>query len=260
MNVVRPLDCFPEHRALVTERVDGVRLEVLLRAGGARRHGELLHDCGRFLRAYHERLGQLARQRDTASTFMHRCGVYLARLEQGGVDARTREHLRAGFEHAVLRLPTELPSCLTFDDYSVRNLLVRGRRFFLVEAPLPRQKLIYDDLACFLVSLTMVFWGTPWFLLGAVPPPALGRRFLEGYFADAAPDPLIALFCAKNLCFRWCRALDTLSGRTSRIAGALYSTLLPRHVNRVFFQHVMTHLQQATRAGGDRSTLPARRP
>jgi hypothetical protein len=86
MNVVRPLDYIPELGAILTERIEGEELSALLRqAPKAVEQRNILHDCGRFLHAYHGGLGQLTWSTDLAQTFMNRCQIYLTQLQEQGV-------------------------------------------------------------------------------------------------------------------------------------------------------------------------------
>lgn len=246
LNVVRPLDCLPELCAIVTERVDGQELGSLLRSRRrAVEHGNILKNCGRFLRAYHESIGQITWGADFAEEFCNQCSAYLKDLEEDGVGKRERQQILAGFQTAAARLRHGVPMCVTAKEFNVGNIIVRDKRIFFIEANQPRRRAIYDDVASFLDSLTTLYWGTPWFLLGSVPPPTLADRFLEGYFNNTVPLDLVSLFCAKSLCRRWHRTLESLSMRLRRIAGCIGFVPLRHRINRFFYGQVMDHLHTA---------------
>jgi hypothetical protein len=243
LNVVRPLDYFPGLRAIVTERVDGKRLKDLLQS--RRRdvdHGEILKNCGRFLRAYHEHLGQITWQADFAGEFLNQCMAYRKLLENHGIGKAKIQHILSGFERGAGKLKRGVPICLTAKDYNVGNIIVREKQIFFIEATKPKRRSTYDDLAEFLNSLTMLFWKTPRFFLGTVPSPTLGNRFLEGYGAETTPLDLVSLFCAKNLCFLWQRALESLSMRKRGVTGVMGFVPIRYRINQFFYKNVMDHL------------------
>lgn len=244
LNVVRPLDCLPELHAIVTERVDGEELALLLRS--RRRtvdHDDILKNCGRFLRAYHERLAKITWQTEFYEEFLDQCTSYLGELESDGVSKSKREHILNGFERAAARLKHGVPICLTAKDYHVGNIIVREKQIYLIEATEPKRRTIYDDISKFLNSLTMLFWKTPRFFLGTVPPPTLGNRFLEGYGSDTITLDLVPFFCAKHLCHRWHRALESLSKKSNGAAGLIGFFPLRHRINQFFYARVMDHLQ-----------------
>ncbi len=247
-NIVRPLDFFPEIGAWATERVEGEELAGMLRRQGALAAGPtLVQGCGRFLRCWHVAQGQPAAESDYRPSFLSECGRHLARLAEVGIEGRKTSRILEGFQAGAERLKGAVPTCLTSKDFNVRNIVVRKNRIFLVEVTEPRDKAVYEDLAAFLVSLTMLFWRTPWMILGVRPSPVLASGFLEGYFGGPAPLDRVSLFCAKNLCGRWHSALESLSARVGGRHACL-GTALRSGINRFFYRQVMAHLETAQRA------------
>jgi hypothetical protein len=255
MNIVRPLDYLPERGAILTERVEGAELSALLRhSHRAVEQGNLVGACGRFLCAYHKALGQPTWSTDLAPTFMERCQLYLTRLQDYGVGKARAQHLLTEFERGAARLKGGIATCLTFDDYSVRNIIVQeGNRLFIIEATQPRTKAIYDDLAQFLTSLTMLFWGSPWFFVGRGLRPRLHQQFLSGYFSHHVPLELIALFYAKQLCFTWLRSLDSLAHKQHGIASFIPTFPARLTIHQLFYRLVVDQLQRANVGPSDRA-------
>jgi hypothetical protein len=248
LNVVRPLDYMPEISAVLTERVDGEELYALLRRSrGAVELANILRDCGRFLRAYHKGLGQLTWSTDLAQTFINRCQVYLTQLQDYDIGKAKAHHILTEFERGAEQLNRGVEVCLTSDDFSVRNIIVQGKRLFLIEATQPRRKAIYDDLATFLNSLTMLFWDSPWFFVGRQSRAGLHDQFLSGYFTHHISREIIALYCAKSLCFRWVRALNSLALKQRDLTRLFPGFALKHAINRFFYRHIM---EQLTRARG----------
>jgi hypothetical protein len=247
LNVVRPLDFLPELRAIVTERVEGRSLDYLVRSQpGNAVHAEIMKSCGRFLRLYHEGKGQITWESNLAESFLTQCSAYLEELEKDGVGKRERERIIAGFHGGIGLLRQSAPMVNTVKDFVVGNIVVQGKRIFFIEVTKPRRKTIYNDIATFLNSLTMLYWKTPWFLLGSVPSPILTERFLHGYFKGKIPLGLISLFSAQALCHQWHVALNSLSARRHGVTGVITFIPLRLRINGFFYHHLMNHLQIAS--------------
>jgi hypothetical protein len=247
LNVVRPLDFLPELRAIVTERVEGQSLDCLVRSQPDNALcAEIMNSCGCFLRLYHEGKGQITWESNLAESFLTQCSAYLEELEKDGVGKRERERIIAGFQGGIGLVRQSAPMVNTVKDFVVGNIVVQGKRIFFIEVTKPRRKTIYNDIAAFLNSLTMLYWKTPWFLLGSVPSPILTQRFLHGYFKGKIPLGLISLFSAQALCHQWHVALNSLSARRHGVTGVIRFIPLRLRINGFFYHHLMNHLQIAS--------------
>ena len=250
LNVVRPLDFLPELRAIITERVEGESLDCLVRGHpDTALYAQIIKSCGCFLRLYHEGKGDISWESNFAEAFLTQCSAYLEDLENDGVGTRERERIRAGFQDSASLLAQSTPMVTTVKDYVIGNIIVQGRRIFFIEVTKPRRKPIYSDLAYFLNSLTMLYWKTPWFLLGSVPSPTLSERFLQGYFKVPIPVELISLFSAQALCHQWHVAITSLSAKRHNPAGAVSFIPLKYRIDAFFYRQIMNHLKIASGAG-----------
>ena len=260
LNVVRPLDFLPELRAIVTERVEGESLDCLVRSHPNNpRYADIIKSCGCFLRLYHEGKGQISWDSNFGGSFLTQCSAYLKDLENDGIAKQQREHIRAGFGDGANLLRQSTPMVTTVKDYVAGNIIVQGRRTFLIEVTKPRRKPIYSDLAYFLNSLTMLYWKTPWFLFGSVPPPILAERFLQGYFKERIPLELVCLFSAQALCHQWHVAITSLSAKKHNAAGAVSFIPLRYRIDAFFHRHITNHLKIASGAGSRISSSNSRR-
>ncbi len=261
LNVVRPLDFLPELRAILTERVEGESLDCLVRSyPNNPRYADIIRSCGCFLRLYHEGKGQISWDSNFGDSFLTQCSAYLKDLENDGVDKQHRERIRAGFGDGANLLRQSTPMVTTVKDYVAGNIIVQGRRTFLIEVTKPRRKPIYSDLAYFLNSLTMLYWKTPWFLFGSVPPPILAERFLQGYFKeDRIPLELISLFSAQALCHQWHVAITSLSAKRHDAGRAVRFIPLRYRIDAFFHRHITSLLKIASRAGSRISSSNSRR-
>ena len=255
LNVVRPLDFLPELRAIITERVEGESLDCLVRSQPDNAlYAEIVKSCGCFLRLYHEGMGDISWESNCYEAFLTQCSAYLADLDNDGVGKRERERIRAGFLDGANLLRQCTPMVTTVKDYVAGNIIVQGRRTFLIEVTKPRRKPIYSDLAYFINSLTMLYWKTPWFLFGSVPSPILAERFLQGYFKDPIPVELVSLFSAQALCHQWHVATTSLSAKRRNLGGAVSFIPLKYRIDVFFHRHIMNHLKIASSAGVQKSS------
>lgn len=245
LNVVRPLDCLPEFGAIVTERVDGEALKNVLRSGQrSGDHRDILRNCGRFFRAYHEELGHLTWQTDFREKYLQEFRESMGLLKANGVRRGEAQEILAEVEKGVGRLKDGVPICSTEKDYRPGNIIIQRTRIFLIDVDPPISRPVYEDHAKFLNDLTTLFLGTPWFLFGHQAPLALRREFLAGYFGESIPIDLVSLFCAKNLCYRWHRALKSLlAGRYQRNRFLMPQALYRRQIDRFFYTEIMAQLQ-----------------
>jgi hypothetical protein len=155
------------------------------------------------------------------------------------------QHILVEFERGAAQLERGVETCLTFDDYSVRNMIVRGEHLFIVEVTQPRTKAIYDDLAQFLTSLTMLFWGSPWFFVDRRLRPEFHQQFLSGYFTHHVPLGIISLFHAKQLCFTWLRSIHSLALKQHGITNLFPFFAVKHRIHQIFYRLVLDQLRRA---------------
>lgn len=253
LNVARPLDYLPEIGAIVTERVDGEELKQLLRTGqGSPDQNEILKNCGRFLRAYHEKLGQITWQTDYREPYLKELRESLRLLKANGVGSNKVQEILVESQKAAGRLEAGVPFCLTEKDYRHGNIIAQGSRIFLIEVNDPVHRPVYEDLAKFLNNLTTLYLGTPWFLLGQATPLILREEFLKGYFMGRIPVDFVSLFCAKHLCYRWYRALELSFPRRAKRSRFLMPWAIYRHrINRFFQRNILAQLEIARKSYGN---------
>jgi hypothetical protein len=206
-----------------------------------------LKNCGRLFRAYHDELGYVSRQGDFRELYLHEFRDSIRQLEAYKVRKDRTRRILAEAEKAAGRLKDGVPICSTERDYRPGNIIIQDTRIFLIEVDYPVLRPVYEDFAKFLNDLTTLFLGTPWFLLGYQAPRRLQKSFLTGYFGDGAPIDFISLFCAKNLCFRWYRALEALFAGRYRNQFFMPKALYERQIHRVFYREIMAQLRIARR-------------
>lgn len=232
---VRPLRFYEELNALVTERAyaaDACRLlrrRDLARKAGIGRGDDLarrvLTRIGIALRRFHDKSSR-------ASTFEVRTALpkfqrYCAELVALGADRRTCERVGAALE--TLR-DYECRSAVTttLKGFDIRNVLIDDvENVFLLDPGKTKENFREADLARFLITWRILYWGSPALALGLQPDRSAEEGFLQGYFGDGSkPGTVLALFLIKELLKHWRTAYDSLGLKSwSRLAKRLTAVL-----------------------------------
>ncbi|OGX45633.1 MAG: hypothetical protein A3G38_04075 [Omnitrophica WOR_2 bacterium RIFCSPLOWO2_12_FULL_51_8] len=113
----------------------------------------------------------------------------------------------------------------TLKGIDIRNVLLDDDGHIVMFDP-GRMKMAYreEDLARFLMTWRMLYWGTGWFALGLRPDPVSEAAFLDCYYEVMGPtsDRLLDFFMFKEILKSWYIAYIALSLKT-----------WPQHVNRL---------------------------
>jgi hypothetical protein len=228
---VRPLGYLDEWNAIVTERAYAPdALDDLRRLDRRRRRsaadGTALDDLlGRFgaaLRRYHDVGAAETTVPDAAAKFA-RLGAEV--IAKGG--PRVARRLADAAAGAWPR--GRAIAAWTLKGIDIRNLLLDHERRIVVLDPGLRKFTVREaDLARFLVTWRILYWGHWAFAAGMQPAPAAECAFLRGYAGDTALDPAILRgYMLKELFKHWATARESLHARrwppgTTRAIGALY--------------------------------------
>lgn len=215
---LRAIGDFSEHHAIVTEKVQGVKLNDLIRRHAARLHphsclSRLRQHCeeaGRWLRCVHERSRQETRHPDPARAFGERLEREARECVALGLDpglvrpilARARQTLE---RHA----PDTWPAVAAHNDFTPENIIVTGRGIVVVDYQAAEPSSTpYPDLAVFLTYLE-TFAKYPLY-------PATALRSLQTAFLEAYGQPWLS---REVLTLFEIRALLTLYAYSARRGG-----------------------------------------
>ena len=151
---------------------------------------------GSALGRFHQRSAQKALFR--ASDAIPKLQHYLRELRP-----ITRSHLPDRVAHVVSDLAsyeTEGLQVTTLKGIDIRNVLLDERNSAFLLDP-GRMKIAFReaDLARFLMTYRILFWGNPLFAIGFRPDAAAEDAFLEGYYANSEPASkwLLSFFLLK---------------------------------------------------------------
>ena len=107
-------------------------------------------------------------------------------LAQWGLPLSLAENFQARLSRLNLDLPCPVATCMS--GFQVRNVFVTGGKLIFLDPEDLAEGHTLQNVASFLVSLELLFWGTPWFLLPLPLRNQMREAFLEGYGANAPFD------------------------------------------------------------------------
>lgn len=224
---VRPLDHFPDLRAVVTEFIEEPTLRDLAlsaRARTGKSHANLesaFRNTGRWLREFHQIPGVAS---DSLRQTPDEVAVWFDTLCGFLFDTTGGDDLFPAIRHSMaLRVPEVLPARIALGlghgDFAARNVFVAPTNRVRPFDMLARWRLpIYEDLAHFTIALrTAGFQMLPG--PRGIEPDRLiryERELLRGYFADqSVPQVELAVFQLLILLEKWGSVLTT--GKTLRL-------------------------------------------
>jgi hypothetical protein len=220
VNWIREIAYVEEYNAIVTERVQAKaalrsyrRLALAHLAGWRPAGRELSSVLGRFahaLRRFHDQ--HAAPSEVDGTQFVARLRDYVRYLKSVGL----AEGLDSRFESVVERFSTRrwpAIETLTLKGIDIRNVLRGpGGMIWLLDPGRLKRAPREADLARFLLTWRILFWGTPWFPIAVLPHRSLESHFLCAYEAeDPSGGVLLNLFLLKETLKHWITARESLA-------------------------------------------------
>ena len=226
----------PDYNAIVTERVYAAealnvlrRLDLRRRTGRAvdgRRLISLLGRLGSALGRFHKRAAA-AREFDPSRAVpkLLRYCQELATMTRSELPGRA-----AGALSAHDWSPVAGYEASTLKGIDLRNLLIDGSDgVFLLDPGRMKRTCREADLARFLLTYRILYWGHWLFALGCEPDPAAEGQFLESYYASSEPASgrILEFYLVKEALKHWHTAhaslrLKTWPAPVKRLVAAAY--------------------------------------
>lgn len=198
---LRVVGDFSEHRAIVTEKVQGVKLNDLIRRHASRLHpGSCLsrlrqhcEEAGRWLRWAHERSHQGTRHPYPTRAFLDRLEQEALECVPLGLDPGLVRPILARARLILERHASGTwPVVAAHNDFTPENIIVTGRGIVVVDYQAAEPSATpYPDLAIFLTYLE-TFAKYPLYRATALR--ALQIAFLDAYGAPWLSPEVLALF------------------------------------------------------------------
>jgi len=216
---VRLRNYFPQYNAIVTDAAAGTDAFSVFRRLDLRRRLGLKKD-GRRLREAMTRLGAaLGRfhHGKARSTVFH-LNESVPKLERychefgESVGSPMPGHVIHDLK-SIGNLEIDAIEVSTLKGIDIRNILMDGRdRLFLFDPGRMKRICREADLARFIMTYRIIYWGSGLFLLGMRPDSRAEDAFLEAYYShSASPSPkLLSFFLIKEQLKHWHTAIDSL--------------------------------------------------
>ncbi|MBA3657566.1 MAG: hypothetical protein H0W69_09475 [Gemmatimonadaceae bacterium] len=226
VNWVRPLGYLADFNAIVTELVDAQEAwgqyhrRAFRHLLGSNRDGSALKDAmsrlGQSLGRFHSKASG-APVSIPATTMADRIDRYLGRLQTGGARIPSLESRNRGLG-SLRKMQWLAPETTTFKGIDIRNILIaEPNAIWILDPGKIKRGPAEADLARFLVTWRILFWGTPWFALGLVPHLSLESGFTNAY-KKVSPinEQLLDAYLLKEILKHWHTAYETLSYKKMR--------------------------------------------
>jgi hypothetical protein len=220
VSFVRPVAFFETHNAIVTEAVEADPFFAVLRrhdlrslaTGAAGRKEDAGHRSlgrlGTALARYHRQSGQHAAWsgRDLAD----RLESQRERLESLGWPRDCGQALTSAID-GLSRLSGEGEKTSTLKGLDVRNVLSGpDERLFLLDPGKIKTDFREADVARFIMTCRILYWGSPLFALGLRPHRSYEAAFLTGYYGDEGISALLAPMLLRETLKTWLMAYAAL--------------------------------------------------
>ena len=212
LGVVRPFDYLEEQNTVLIEKASGRDLGQLLDQFDDASLLTTFTQCGQWLRAFHQNIHQESTRIWTKAEFEPRLMKRRQKLlEQGVPTARVDGLLSVAADVPLGSKLHEVPYSVLHGDYKLRHIWASGGTIQVLDFGNVHPGDCYVDVAYFLVELSVLRLGSPWFDSKKVN--RYSRAFLDGYFTTE-PPPLVGFYVVEALLKKWARRLRSWS-RTS---------------------------------------------
>jgi hypothetical protein len=208
--VVRPLDYFADHNAIVFEKAFGHDVGRLIRE----QHSDLsdyLGRCGEWLRVFQNDLHQPQQRTWKGSKFDADLRKRMEALQKQGVPARDLEEITTLVRAAASSISTgNVPWSRLHGDYKPRHIWANPDSIQVIDFGNSHEGECFSDVAAFLVELEVLSLINPWFNEKRIL--AYSEAFLNGYFDGGSLPVVLRFYMVEALLKKWERRLVRWSG------------------------------------------------
>ncbi len=208
-----------DYNAIVTDAVDGDEALTVFRRLDLRRRFGYVKDRDR-LRAAMARLGAaLGRfHRVNSKETVFQVDQAIPKLERycRGIESRAHSPVLAEISQAIglfAGLELDAVEVPTLKGIDIRNVLMNDQDgLSLLDPGRMKPACREADLARFIMTYRILYWGSGLFFLGLRPDTKAEGAFLEAYYSNSAPPSpkLLSFFIIKEQLKHWRTALDSL--------------------------------------------------
>jgi len=217
-NVIRPLDFMQEFGAILTEGIEGCEeiYKLLWQAGKGKLRSDSvknhLYLCGRWVAQLHSFRGG-EHSFESKNKFHDQLAAFRAEIKRL-TDCILKKRINKAAERALhLPEPYEHPSVLTAEGIEIRNFITRGEKIYFLDPVQITHASRYEDLARFIASLDILYWGRIDFLLKNYNAKNYSRVFIQAYQAATGfeiNEQVLKVYLIKQYLKLWLDGLKVL--------------------------------------------------
>jgi len=248
---VRLYDFFPQYNAIVTDAAEGKDAFALFRKLDLRRRFGWQNDSERLCAAM-TRLGTALRRfhQKNAKKIFFRLDELLPKLERycneiEAIIKRSYPNHVKQILNSIADINIDAVEVTTLKGIDIRNILVaKEDKLWLLDPGRMKRTCREADLARFIMTYRILYWGSSLFLLGLKPDWRAEQAFLDAYYENSTPPSpkLLSLYLIKEQLKHWWTALDSLrmlpySPRLKKLVEVLY-------VNPYYIRQLKTEIQK----------------
>lgn len=210
---VKPVSFLEEYNAIITERVYGKDLLYDFRkydiwgrvynTGGNEYLENILFNYGESLNAYHKIFAKEAVF--NGAVVCQKILKYCRLLQAKKVDERFIDKILFRID-SMNNFKKNTVISNTHKGLDVRNILMdKRKRLFILDPGKTKQDFIESDLARFIVTIRIIYWGTMLFFLRLCPDAKYEKSFIRGYYKDneLSDNKILSLLVIKELVKHW---------------------------------------------------------
>ncbi len=228
LKVIRPLDCFDDLGALILEGFSERNLYVQIRANRKKSQTEQFQDilfrCGRWLAKVHKTRKMENNNKPIKERFLQSLRHYQYPICQ---TPKLYQRIHVIADKYVNRHENKFHFSKVIDGFEIRNILIGDREAGVMDLR-EKKGFLHDDIARFIISIKIVYWGTFWFILKRQPDPFYIKAFLKGYRSVLdLSDSFMQLFLLKEMLHQYSNAYSSLSDKQ-------FSTYIQKVVEKIY--------------------------
>ena len=212
---ITPLEFFPAHNAIVTRQAFGHDLLISFRRadlkykfmGQRDEHVRpILQRIGAALRNYHDAsaAAEQPMRRRTREEVVRKFVSICDDLAQFGVERSLLDQVTGSVAGLEID-PSDATHCMTLKGLDIRNILVDEQdRTFLLDPGKTIVRPTMEDVARYLVTCDIIYWGSLWFFLRLRPDSSYNQATMDGYGALGVTDArLLSAMILKEFLKHW---------------------------------------------------------
>ena len=226
--VIRPLDFLDDLNAVVLEGFSGKNIYLLLQSNFKKltkiQLQNLLYYCGKWLAKVHKDWKIVSRGDIAKEKFCQTLKHYRYPINQM---PKIYRKMNMVIEAYANRYKNDFNYSKMLDGFEIRNILIGDQGAGIIDL-YEKEGFPYDDVARFIISIKIIYWGTLWFIFKRQPDSLFIESFLNGYCSILSiPHPFIHLFLLKEILRQYSNAYLSLSDKKlasyiKRVIGKVY--------------------------------------